>query len=115
MPYFKIPIEEIDTGQLHPSTGHDSSAKDSTTKEDDGEVDFLSLPESGPYREEDIPLLRARLLKRNADMLSGAPETLPPLREVNHKITLIDESCRYNYYMPRCPEGLKNQLSEKLG
>ncbi|KIK51936.1 hypothetical protein GYMLUDRAFT_146844, partial [Collybiopsis luxurians FD-317 M1] len=49
------------------------------------------------------------------NMLSGVPEVLPPLREINHKIILIDEQRRYNYYMPRCPDYLKTQLSDKLG
>jgi hypothetical protein len=46
--------------------------------------------------------------------MNGAPERLPPLREVNHKIPLIDESKRYKYHSPRCPDSLKPELMEKI-
>ncbi|KIK50191.1 hypothetical protein GYMLUDRAFT_143110, partial [Collybiopsis luxurians FD-317 M1] len=70
---------------------------------------------------EDAAQLSHRMAMRQAeqnsmiqDILSGVPETLPPLREINHRIQLINESKRYNYYMPHCPDSLKVQLSEKL-
>ncbi|KAL0562552.1 hypothetical protein V5O48_019534, partial [Marasmius crinis-equi] len=78
------------------------------------EVNFSDLPENGPYTDDDIPKLRARWLHRNADMLGGVPEELPPFRAINHRIQLIDESKKYTYYLPRCPDYLKNQLNEKL-
>ncbi len=62
-----------------------------------------------------IPHLRSKWIEEYKDILSGVPEQLPPLREINHKITLIDEEKRYHYYMPRCPNVLKTQLSDKLG
>jgi hypothetical protein len=36
------------------------------------------------------------------------------MREVNHKIPLIDEDMRYNYHLPSCPDTLKPQLSERI-
>jgi hypothetical protein len=33
---------------------------------------------------------------------------------VNHKISLIDENKRYNYHLPRCPDSLKLELTEKI-
>ncbi|KIK12982.1 hypothetical protein PISMIDRAFT_18316 [Pisolithus microcarpus 441] len=39
---------------------------------------------------------------------------MPPLREVNHRIPLIDEGMRYTYHLPRCPDSLKPQLAEKI-
>ena len=80
----------------------------------DDSIDFSTLPKSGPYTELQIPQIRARLLNEFLDMLSGCPEVLPPLREVNHKITLVNKNRKYNYYLPRCPDGLRTQLSDKL-
>ena len=48
------------------------------------------------------------------DILNGVPLELPPLREINHKIPLIDNDKRYHYYLPRCPDAMKPQLMDKL-
>ena len=48
------------------------------------------------------------------DILQGVPETLPPLRTVNHEINLIDESKRYTYHLPRCPATVRKEFQEKL-
>jgi hypothetical protein len=64
--------------------------------------------------EQVLPDLRKAWLDSAADILTGAPNHLPPLREVNHKIPLIDENKRYNYHLPRCPEALKTQLINKI-
>ncbi|KZV59623.1 hypothetical protein PENSPDRAFT_595105, partial [Peniophora sp. CONT] len=50
----------------------------------------------------------------NADIMSGVPSVLPPLRAINHRIPLVEERKRYNYYSPRCPESMRLQLKEKL-
>ena len=63
---------------------------------------------------EELPDLRKKWVESAMDILTGAPPHLPPLREVNHKIPLIDESKQYNYYLPRCPEALKTQLIDKI-
>jgi hypothetical protein len=47
-------------------------------------------------------------------MLSGAPSELLPLREINHRIPLIDEHKQYHYHLPQCPKAMKLQLMEKL-
>ncbi|KIK15843.1 hypothetical protein PISMIDRAFT_16230 [Pisolithus microcarpus 441] len=39
---------------------------------------------------------------------------MPPLREVNHRIPLIDKGMRYTYHLPHCPDSLKPQLAEKI-
>ncbi|VDB94410.1 unnamed protein product [Peniophora sp. CBMAI 1063] len=49
-----------------------------------------------------------------ADMVGGVPRELPPLREINHRIPLIDEAKRYRYHLPRCAESVKPQLLEKI-
>lgn len=61
-----------------------------------------------------FPRLRARWLEKYQDILSGVPERLPPLREINHRIELIDESMKYHYHLPRCPDALKPALMEKI-
>src|SRR5215510_7490251 len=64
--------------------------------------------------EADIPHLRDQWFIRYEDIMQGAPESLPPLRPINHKIPLINEDKRYTYYMPRCPDALKPSLAEKI-
>src|SRR5215469_6919038 len=62
---------------------------------------------------EDIPSLRERWRQKCADLFT-VPLTLPPFREVNHEIKLIDESKRFKYRLPKCPDILKTQLVEKI-
>ena len=64
--------------------------------------------------DEELPDLRAKWVENASDILTGAPPVLPPLREVNHQIPLIDEDKRYKYHLPRCPDSLKSQLSDKI-
>jgi len=49
-----------------------------------------------------------------ADILNGVPPELPPLREINHRIPLIDDGKRYYYHLPCCPDTMKPQLMEKM-
>jgi hypothetical protein len=65
-------------------------------------------------RDVDIPHLRARWLAEYKDIMSGVPETLPPFREINHRIPLIDKNKVYKYHLPRCPDSLKTKLIEKI-
>src|SRR6202035_4978583 len=48
----------------------------------------------------DIPRLRAQWYESNKDIMSGVPEKLPPFREVNHHIKLVDDNKKYHYYLP---------------
>jgi len=66
------------------------------------------------YTEEDIPKLKQQWHDQYQDILQGTPEELPPLREVNHEINLIDPNKRYTYYLPRCPDAYKGAFYEKL-
>ena len=43
------------------------------------------------YSREDIPILREQWKESIADLTGPIPLELPPLREVNHQIQLIDE------------------------
>ena len=67
-----------------------------------------------PLTEEDIPRLREQWFHKYSDILGGALPELLPLREVNHRIPLIDEGKRYTYHLPRCPDSLQQQLSDKI-
>jgi hypothetical protein len=63
---------------------------------------------------EDIPQLCEEWMKSNEDIMNRAPERLPPLREVNHRIPIMDENKRYKYHSPRCLDFLKPGLIEKI-
>ena len=67
-----------------------------------------------PLTEEDIPQLREQWFQKDSDILGGAPPELLPLWEVNHRIPLIDKGKRYTYHLPRCPDSLQQQLSDKI-
>ena len=49
-----------------------------------------------------------------APLQQSLPETLPPFREVNHTIPIIDEKLDYKYHHPRCPDNLRAGFFEKL-
>ncbi|KAL1940906.1 hypothetical protein VTO73DRAFT_7542 [Trametes versicolor] len=61
-----------------------------------------------------IPFLREQWFKRVDDLVGPIPLELPPMREINHRIPLIDEERRYNYHHPRCPDAMRGQLKEKM-
>jgi hypothetical protein len=65
-------------------------------------------------KEQVLPDLHKKWVELAADILTGALPHLPPFCEVNHKIPLIDETKRYNYHLPRCPDALKTQLIDKI-
>ncbi|KAJ7177667.1 hypothetical protein C8R46DRAFT_1212413 [Mycena filopes] len=58
--------------------------------------------------------LRAKWFAVCADLMGPIPLELPPLREINHEINLIDEKAVYNYHLPRCPEALRPELRAKI-
>ena len=66
------------------------------------------------YSPSDIPRLREKWYEEYSDLLGPIPLGLPPFREVNHHIPLIDNDIRYNYHLPRCPEALEQELREKI-
>ena len=58
--------------------------------------------------EDKIEKLRQELRAYAADICVDASRTpLPPLRAINHKIPLIDESKKYSYRPSKCPDPLK--------
>ena len=52
---------------------------------------------------EDAMCLRQQWHDKFIDILQGTKEELPPLREVNHEINLIDPNKKYTHRLPRCP------------
>ena len=49
-----------------------------------------------------------------ANMVNGTRSQLPPWREVNHEIHLVDNDKRYKYYTPCCPNSLHDELHTKI-
>ena len=66
------------------------------------------------FTEEDIPRLKQGWHDKYQDLLQGTREELPPLREVNHEINLINPDAKYTYHLPRCPTAFREQFYEKL-
>lgn len=66
------------------------------------------------WSEESIQDLRNGWFLRYQDILQGVPNKLPPFREVNHTIPLIDDNMRYNHYLPKCGDAFKGQLLDKI-
>ena len=62
---------------------------------------------------EDIPRLREQWRSKCSDLFQ-VPLALPPFREINHEIKLIDEDKRIRYRLPKCPDILRDQLIAKI-
>lgn len=61
-----------------------------------------------------IPFLREQWFRQVEDLVGPIPLELPPMREINHRIPLIDEQHRYNYHHPRCPDAVRGELKAKM-
>ena len=70
--------------------------------------------EPGTLSEDDYPHLRQQWHNQYIDILQGVGERLPPFREVNHEINLIDDKKQYRYHTPRCHDSLRPEFHEKL-
>lgn len=62
----------------------------------------------------DIPLLRARWRDSVSDLAREPPNELPPWRNVNHEIKLIDPDATIPYRRAKCPDALIQQMSDKI-
>jgi len=71
-------------------------------------------PKSSQESENKLQAVHKRIIVKFADIFGGVPSELPPLREINHRIPLMDNGKQYNYHLPRCPDAMKPQLMEKL-
>ena len=79
-----------------------------------GEIATQSAQPHGSASTERFQRIRERILREFEDLFQPVPPELPPFREVNHRIPLVDETKRYNYWLPKCPEALRPLLSEKI-
>ena len=63
---------------------------------------------------EEINAVREELIQHAIPLCREVQETeLPPLRDINHTIPLIDESKTYPWRPSRCPEAFREQWAEK--
>ena len=69
---------------------------------------------NGRLTKEDYPRLRQQWHDEFEDMVGGTKPELPPWREVNHEIHLIDEDKQYTYHAPRCPMSLREEFYQKV-
>src|SRR6266481_469159 len=58
--------------------------------------------------------LREQWLWKISDLIGGIPPRLPPLREINHHINLMDLGKWITYCLPKCPNALKAELANKV-
>ena len=58
--------------------------------------------------------LRAWWQLQFEDIMAPAPELLPPMRGVNHRINLIDPNAKHVKRHATCPQALEDQLREKM-
>ncbi|KAJ3015068.1 hypothetical protein NUW54_g1142 [Trametes sanguinea] len=65
-------------------------------------------------KEEELNKLRDKWYKATEDIMRPPLEELPPFREVNHRIPLIDEKKIYRYHFPRCAEAIRTELLAKI-
>ncbi|KAJ8482182.1 hypothetical protein ONZ51_g5522 [Trametes cubensis] len=65
-------------------------------------------------KEEELIKLREKWYAKTEDIMRPPPDELPPYREINHRIPLIDEQKKYRYHLPRCAEVVKPALIEKI-
>ena len=65
-------------------------------------------------RDNDIPQLLQSWDDNITDLVSGIPLKLPPIREVNHEINLIDPKKCIHYCLLKCPEQFHGELSQKI-
>ncbi len=54
-------------------------------------------------------------MNKIVDLVSSVPLKVPPLREINHEINLIDPHKQIKYCLPKCPNALKEELADKIG
>ena len=87
-----------------------------------GDLDQISLGEGAvrlavmttTQMELDIPQLRREWVQECESLFMNQLDELPPLREINHKIPLIDESKVYHHRQPKCPDVFKPALMAKI-
>ena len=76
----------------------------------------LNIKSSDPVYINDtlIPELKKILLASAADLLGPSPLVLPPLRPINHKLNLINDSLIIRHHAPKCADAYRNTLRDKI-
>ena len=70
--------------------------------------------ELSEYTCSDIPQLHEEITEKYSDLLGPLPLKLPLIREVSHKIPLIDKSKQLKHRLPKCPEAFHSELARKI-
>ena len=101
--------ERLDTTRLATMTAQSSRVEQGDNPESqDARQGGIGLVES------DIPRLRKEWVELCERSFTNQPDDLPPLREINHRIPLIDESKVYHHRQPKCPDAFKPALMAKI-
>ncbi len=81
----------------------------------EGENTSVVLSAAATLLEGELDNLREMLRQEAADLCQdGARAALPPLRDINHTIPIIDETLVYPWRPSKCPDALKPLWREKL-
>ena len=65
-------------------------------------------------KDDNIPQLLQSWDNNITDLVSGIPLKLPPIREVNHEINIIDPEKHIHYRLLKCLEHFHKELSQKI-
>jgi hypothetical protein len=76
--------------------------------------DINRNPHPSGLTKDEIPRLQARWIEEISDITGPIPLRLPPLREVNHYIHLIDPSKPIRHRYAKCPDSLRPLLMDKI-
>ena len=99
---------------------------DPEEEEDNDEEEAIPRPPDppkGPYdpcsstellTEADFPRLRKEWLDEYKELTGPIPQVLPPFREINHEIHLIDPDKTYPFRSAKCPDHFLPQMHEKI-
>jgi hypothetical protein len=63
---------------------------------------------------EDILRIRKEWEEKIKDLTSPIPLELPPLRSINHRIPVIDDTVKLCFRVAKCPDSQRDQLMEKI-
>ena len=91
------------------------SGKDPPTEDQGKRVrQVMSSQQGVVLMDNNILRLRDKWREKYAAIFGSIPLELPPFREVNHKINLMDPDKQINYHLLKCPEHYHSELSEKI-
>jgi hypothetical protein len=89
--------------------------KNTTGRSDQSARQLLTVkPNSGGLASTDCPWLWEQWFEKFSGLFGEVPLELPPFREVNHEINLVDKHKQINYRLPKCPNQFKGALMEKI-